>query len=194
MSFHRARCPSRCDPEKRPEDRERSRRSASPEAERHRRSCQGRTGRHRAVRGQAVGYRNGSGFRASTARTGQPAHYVSKWRRQRRARFWRAGRRTRCRRCRLYRNHHRFAGHDQTHKSVREDPFWPRRQKPDDKLNAFVEAGKAAKLDIDLSADIESELWRNSFSSRPWRARPQACARPLVRLQQIPNCADSFAR
>jgi 2-dehydropantoate 2-reductase len=33
-------------------------------------------------------------------------------------------------------------------------------KKPDDKLNAFVEAGKAAKLDIDLSADIESELWQ----------------------------------
>jgi len=31
---------------------------------------------------------------------------------------------------------------------------------PDDKLNAFVEAGKAAKLDIALSADIERELWQ----------------------------------
>jgi len=33
-------------------------------------------------------------------------------------------------------------------------------KRPDDKLNAFVEAGKAAKLDIALSADIERELWQ----------------------------------
>jgi 2-dehydropantoate 2-reductase len=33
-------------------------------------------------------------------------------------------------------------------------------KKPDDKLNAFVDAGKAARLDIALSADIERELWQ----------------------------------
>src|SRR5439155_18256368 len=33
-------------------------------------------------------------------------------------------------------------------------------KKPDNKLNAFVEAGKAAKLDIALSDDIERELWQ----------------------------------
>lgn len=33
-------------------------------------------------------------------------------------------------------------------------------KKPDDKLAAFVAAGKAAKLDIDLSADIARELWQ----------------------------------
>ncbi|MCF8476061.1 MAG: ketopantoate reductase family protein [Pseudolabrys sp.] len=32
-------------------------------------------------------------------------------------------------------------------------------KKNDDKLNAFVEAGKAAKLDVALSADIERERW-----------------------------------
>ncbi len=32
-------------------------------------------------------------------------------------------------------------------------------KKPDAMLDAFVEAGKAAKLDIDLSADIERERW-----------------------------------
>ena len=32
-------------------------------------------------------------------------------------------------------------------------------QRPDDKLDAFVAAGKAAKLDIALSPDIERELW-----------------------------------
>ena len=31
---------------------------------------------------------------------------------------------------------------------------------PDEKLNAFVEAGKAAKIDIGLAADIERELWQ----------------------------------
>jgi len=33
-------------------------------------------------------------------------------------------------------------------------------KKPDATLNAFVEAGKAAKLDIALSADIQRELWQ----------------------------------
>jgi 2-dehydropantoate 2-reductase len=33
-------------------------------------------------------------------------------------------------------------------------------KKPDEKLSAFVEAGKAAKLDIDLSSDIQRELWQ----------------------------------
>jgi len=33
-------------------------------------------------------------------------------------------------------------------------------KKADDKLNAFVDAGKAAKLDIAVSADIERELWQ----------------------------------
>ena len=33
-------------------------------------------------------------------------------------------------------------------------------KRPDDKLNAFVDAGKAAKLDIALSSDIERELWQ----------------------------------
>jgi 2-dehydropantoate 2-reductase len=33
-------------------------------------------------------------------------------------------------------------------------------KKPDTTLNAFVDAGKAAKLDIALSADIERELWQ----------------------------------
>jgi 2-dehydropantoate 2-reductase len=33
-------------------------------------------------------------------------------------------------------------------------------KKPDGKLNAFVATGKAAKLDIDLSADIQRELWQ----------------------------------
>ncbi|HMF23812.1 MAG TPA: 2-dehydropantoate 2-reductase [Pseudolabrys sp.] len=33
-------------------------------------------------------------------------------------------------------------------------------RRPDDKLDAFIEAGKAAKLDIALSADIERELWQ----------------------------------
>src|SRR3974377_1467515 len=32
-------------------------------------------------------------------------------------------------------------------------------QRPDDKLDALVAAGKAAKLDIALSSDIERELW-----------------------------------
>jgi len=32
-------------------------------------------------------------------------------------------------------------------------------KKPDEKLQAFVDAGKAAKIDIDISADIERERW-----------------------------------
>jgi 2-dehydropantoate 2-reductase len=33
-------------------------------------------------------------------------------------------------------------------------------KKPDEKLSAFAAAGKAAKLDIDISADIARELWQ----------------------------------
>ena len=33
-------------------------------------------------------------------------------------------------------------------------------KKPDQTLNAFVDSGKAAKIDIDLSADIARELWQ----------------------------------
>jgi 2-dehydropantoate 2-reductase len=33
-------------------------------------------------------------------------------------------------------------------------------KRPDDRLNAFVDAGKAAKLDIALSVDIDRELWQ----------------------------------
>ena len=33
-------------------------------------------------------------------------------------------------------------------------------KRPDEKLNAFVEAGKAAKIDIGLAADIDRELWQ----------------------------------
>ncbi|MGA9340435.1 MAG: 2-dehydropantoate 2-reductase [Pseudolabrys sp.] len=33
-------------------------------------------------------------------------------------------------------------------------------KKPDAKLSAFVDAGKGAKLDIDLSADIQRDLWQ----------------------------------
>ena len=32
-------------------------------------------------------------------------------------------------------------------------------KKPDEKLQAFVDAGKAAKIDVDISADIERERW-----------------------------------
>src|SRR5262245_62315478 len=33
-------------------------------------------------------------------------------------------------------------------------------KKPDATLKAFVDAGKAAKVDLDISADIERELWQ----------------------------------
>ena len=33
-------------------------------------------------------------------------------------------------------------------------------KKPDNTLNSFVDAGKAAKLDIALSPDIQRELWQ----------------------------------
>jgi len=33
-------------------------------------------------------------------------------------------------------------------------------KRPDEKLNAFIEAGKAAKIDIGIAADIQRELWQ----------------------------------
>ena len=56
--LHRAPRPSRRAAQGRPEDRERARRPASAEGQCHARSEGGRPGRHRAVRGQAVGHRD----------------------------------------------------------------------------------------------------------------------------------------
>ena len=70
------------------------------------------------------------------------------------------GSRPRSRRRRLHRHGHRFAGRDQTHQPIRDLAVRPRRQEARRKTQAFVEAGKAAKLDIDLSADISAELWQ----------------------------------
>jgi 2-dehydropantoate 2-reductase len=63
-------------------------------------------------------------------------------------------------------------------------------KKPDAKLQAFVDAAKAAKLDINLSSDIERELWQKFIfltamagstaalrsSIGPIRADPELCA------------------
>ena len=46
------------------------------------------------------------------------------------------------------------------HQRLRKDAFWARRQKARRHAQGVVDAGKAAKLDIDLSADIQSELWQ----------------------------------
>ena len=59
-------------------------------------------------------------------------------------------------------------------------------KKPDAKLQAFVDAGKAAKIDVDISADIERERWEKfafltamagttvilALGHRPHRCRP----------------------
>ena len=133
---------------------------AFAEAQRHRRSRQGRPGRHRAVRGQAVGHGNGGRCRRpllgpdsrlitfqngvdsvermaavlGAERTVGGAAYIA----------------TIIASPGVIKHTSQFA----TMRFGRAD------KKPDATLNAFVDAGKAAKLDIALSADIERELWQ----------------------------------
>ena len=67
-------------------------------------------------------------------------------------------------------------------------------KRPDDKLNAFVDASKAAKLDIALSPILSANSGKNSFPLPPWPARPLVCALPSVRSSLTPSYAAFSAR
>ena len=66
-------------------------------------------------------------------------------------------------------------------------------RKPDPTLKAFVDAGKAAKVDIDIAPDIQRELWQKFIFLTACPDRRRACARPSARSATIPSCVDSYA-
>ena len=95
-----------------------------------------------------------------TGRARHPRHHLAERRRQRRAHRADPRRRSNHRRRHLHRHGDRRARRHQAHQHLRQDALRPRRQEARRRtLHAFVDAGKAAKLDIDLSADIERERW-----------------------------------
>ena len=100
-----------------------------PKAERHRRSEKRRPGRHRAVRRQALGHREGR--RATRPLVGRHArHHLAERRRQRRAHGADPRRRADHRRRCLYRHRDRRARRHQAHQRFRHDALRPRRQAP----------------------------------------------------------------
>ena len=67
-------------------------------------------------------------------------------------------------------------------------------KKPDNTLNAFVDAGKAAKLDIALSADIERELWQKFIFLTAMAGSTAGLRSPSARSLPTPSCAAFSAR
>ena len=65
-------------------------------------------------------------------------------------------------------------------------------KRPDVTLQAFADAGKAAKLDVDISADMPSSCGRNSSSSPPCPARLPPCVRRSGRSAQTPRLCAFF--
>jgi 2-dehydropantoate 2-reductase len=65
-------------------------------------------------------------------------------------------------------------------------------KKPDNTLNAFVEAGKAAKLDITLSADIERDLWQKFIFLTAMAGSTAALRSPIGPIAADPELRGFF--
>ena len=65
-------------------------------------------------------------------------------------------------------------------------------QQPDDMLNAFVDAGKAAKLDIWLSSDVERELWEKFILLTALAGATAALRSPIGPIMTDPELRDFF--
>lgn len=65
-------------------------------------------------------------------------------------------------------------------------------KKPDDRLQAFVEAGKAAKLDIGLSADIDRELWQKFIFLTAMAGATAALRSPIGPIVADPELRGFF--
>jgi 2-dehydropantoate 2-reductase len=65
-------------------------------------------------------------------------------------------------------------------------------KKPDSKLDAFVDAGKAAKLDIALSADIESELWQKFIFLTAMAGSTASLRSPIGPIVADPELREFF--
>jgi 2-dehydropantoate 2-reductase len=67
-------------------------------------------------------------------------------------------------------------------------------KKADDTLNAFVEAGKAAKLDVDLSADIARERWEKFIFLTAMAGATAALRSPIGPIAADPETRAFFRR
>ncbi len=65
-------------------------------------------------------------------------------------------------------------------------------KRPDDTLNAFVDAGKAAKLDIALSADIDRELWQKFIFLTAMAGSTAALRSPIGPIAADPELRNFF--
>jgi len=65
-------------------------------------------------------------------------------------------------------------------------------KRPDDTLNAFVDAGKAAKLDIALSADIDRELWQKFIFLTAMAGSTAALRSPIGPIAADPELRGFF--
>ncbi|MFZ0401925.1 MAG: ketopantoate reductase C-terminal domain-containing protein, partial [Pseudolabrys sp.] len=65
-------------------------------------------------------------------------------------------------------------------------------KKPDNRLNAFVEAGKAAKLDIALSDDIERDLWQKFIFLTAMAGSTAALRSPIGPIAADPELRGFF--
>ena len=65
-------------------------------------------------------------------------------------------------------------------------------KKPDATLNAFVEAGKAAKLDIALSPDIQRELWQKFIFLTAMAGSTATLRSSIGPIVADPSCVDFF--
>ena len=65
-------------------------------------------------------------------------------------------------------------------------------KKPDNTLNAFVEAGKAAKLDIALSDDIERDLWQKFIFLTAMAGSTAALRSPIGPIAADPELRGFF--
>ena len=65
-------------------------------------------------------------------------------------------------------------------------------KKPDDALNAFVDAGKAAKIDIESSKKIERERWEKFIFLTAMAGSTAARARRSGPIVADPECAALF--
>jgi 2-dehydropantoate 2-reductase len=65
-------------------------------------------------------------------------------------------------------------------------------KRPDATLQAFVDAGKAAKLDIDLSADIERERWQKFIFLTAMAGSTAALRSPIGAIRADPELRGFF--
>jgi 2-dehydropantoate 2-reductase len=65
-------------------------------------------------------------------------------------------------------------------------------KKPDAVLQAFVDAGKAAKLDIDLSADIERERWQKFIFLTAMAGSTATLRSPIGAIREDPELRGFF--